>query len=461
MSTTETKPILCGTDFSENADKAAAVADALARRLGAPLILAHSVDERGEFPDHLRTRLMNDDRPRLAEQAERLRGLGLTFEEKLLRGVPDDGVAKYAAHAGARLVVVGASGMGSAWAGRLVLGNIAERIAESSPVPTLVVRAAAPFEAWARGERPLKVFVGADFTASSEAALRWIAELRQIEPCEVVAAYVDWPPEEAARLGVFGAAGPGGNLPGMQSVLERDLREKVARVLGGENVEVRVLANWGRADAPLVEMAMEAQADLVVVGTHQWHGLSRLRHGSVSRGILHHAPMSVACVPTPAAVPMAGPRIRECQRVLVAVDHNEPHGFAAPYGYSIVNPGGTVRLLHNIVPFRLLNPMIGGYHQDSPSKTEHAQLVAESEAKLRALAPHEAEARGIVTEVEVTASRETAEAICAAAERFGADIICVGSHTRPGFTAKVLGSVALGVLQQSRRPVLVVWPSVE
>ena len=153
--------------------------------------------------------------------------------------------------------------------------------------------------------------------------------------------------------------------------------------------------------------------------------------------------MSVACVPTPAAEPMAGPRIRECRRVLVAVDLNAPHGFAAPHGYSIVQPGGTVRLVHVIEPSR------------------PAQQVAEAEAKLRALAPREAEARGITTEVEVTESRETAEAIRAAAERFGADVICVGSHTRPGFTAKVLGSVSLAILQGSQRPVLVVWPPAE
>lgn len=310
-------------------------------------------------------------------------------------------------------------------------------------MPTLVVRDAAPFEAWARGERALKVFVGADFTASSDAALRWVAELRQLGPVEIVAGYVDWPPEEAARLGVSGPLGLRGNPPAMQGVLERDLHEKVARILGSENVRVTVRGNWGRADMPLVEMAIEAQADLVVIGTHQWHGLDRLRHGSISRGVLHHAPMSVACVPVPATAPMAVPRSCECKRVLVAVDLNEPHGFAAPHGYSIVQPGGTVRLVHNVEPSR------------------PAQEIAESEAKLRALAPPEAEARGITTEVEVTFGREAAGAICAAAERFGADVICIGSHTRPGFTAKVLGSVSLAVLQGSRRPVLVVWPAAE
>ncbi len=453
MKITESSPIICGTDFSENADQAATVADALARRLGVPCILAHSVDERGEFPDNVRPRLMNDDRPRLAAHAERLRGLGLVFEEKLLRGVPDDGVAHFAAQSGARFVVVGASIMGSSWMGRLLLGNISARIAETSPVPTLVVHDAAPFVAWARGERTLKVFVGVDFSTSSDAALRWVAELRQIGPCEVVAGYVDWPPEEAARLGVSGPVGLTENPPEIQRMIERDVREKVAHLLGPENLHVCVRGNSGRADAPLLEMAGESQADLIVVGTHQWHGLSRLRHGSVSRAILRHAPVSVACVPAPAAAPVAGPRVRECPRVLVAVDIHEPHGFAARYAYGITSPGGTVRLMHNLEP---ADPGDAASTAKDP-----ASFTSEAEAKLRALTPHESEARGITTEVEITTNRETAAAICAAAERFGADVICIGSHTRPGFTAKALGSVSLAVLQTSRRPVLVVWPPVE
>lgn len=450
MKPNESSPILCGTDFSGNARQAANVAAALAKRLSAPLVLVHAKGLVLAATPDVNEALTVSLRESLHEEAERLRGLGAAVEESLSDGAPDDVLVQLAQERHARLLVVSSLGLrGSA---RWLIGSVAERVAESSPVPTLVVREAAVFVAWASGKQPLKIFVGTDFGASSDAALRWVADLRQIGPCEVVAGYVVWPAEEASRLGVSARVGVGGNLPEMQSMLERDLREKVTRVLGGDDVRVWVRGNWGRADHPLVEMAMESQADVIVVGTHQWHGLSRLRHGSVSRGILDHAPMSVACVPTPAPARMAGPRIRACQRVLVAVDLNEPHGFASPYGYSIVNPGGTVRLLHNIVPPLALHRM---------DEKEPAQLVAECEAKLRALAPDKADAPDITTEVEVTESRETAEAICAAAERFGADIICIGSHTRPGFTAKVLGSVALAVLQTSRRPVLTVWPPTE
>ncbi len=446
MKNTPSQPILCGTDFSENAKQAANVAAALATQLNAPLRLIHASAIPGSPPT---------SEP-LRNEAQRLRDAGADLTAEVIEGAAAAVLGQAAQQHAARLIVV--SSLGASAPARWLLGSVAKRTAQSSPVPTLVVREAAPFEAWVRGERALKVFVGVDFTASSDAALRWVAEQQQLGPIEVVAGYVDWPPEEAARLGVSGPLGFSGNLPAMQSVLERDLLGKVTRLLGRESVRVLVRGNWGRADMPLVEMAIEAQADLVVVGTHQWRGLSRLRHGSVSRGILDHAPMSVACVPTPTVAPMVGPRIRECQRVLVAVDLNEPHGFAAPYAYSIIQPGGTVRLLHTIAPLRVPNPMIGGYYQDFPAQKEHEQLVAESEAKLRSLAPDEAEARGITTEVEVTESRATAEAICAAAERFGADIICVGGHTRAGFSAKVLGSVSLAVLQGSRRPVLVVWP---
>jgi len=449
MKTTNPNPIICGTNFSENARRAASVAASLAKRLGVPLRLVHaSAIPRSPLTDeHLRA------------EVQRLHDGGADLTAEVIQGDADQVLVHVAQQHSARLLVVSSLGMRAPV--RWLIGSVAERVAESSPVPTLVVRHAAPFEAWARGERPLKVFVGADFTASSDAALHWIVELRRLGPIEVVAGHADWPAEEAVRLGVSGRLALLENPSSVQRVLERDLREKVTRILGEEQVQVRVAANWGRADVPLVEMAIEAQADLVVVGTHQWHGVSRLRHGSVSRGILQHAPMSVACVPTPAATPMAGPRIRECRRVLVAVDLNEPHGFAAPHGYSIVQPGGTVRLVHNVAPFRPPNLLIDSDSQEFNIRKDQAKVIAESAAKLRALAPPEAEARGIVTEVDVTESRDTAEAICSAAEQFGADVICVGSHTRPGFTAKVLGSVSLAVLQGSRRPVLVVWPPAE
>jgi len=434
MNTNEPRPILCGTDFSESATEAVRVAAALAQRFSAPLIVAHSVDERAEFPNHLRPRLMNEDRPRLAAEVERLRKLGLTFEEKLLRGAPDDGVASFAGKAQARLVVVAASGTGAF--GRWVLGNVAERIAETSPVPTLVVRAAEPFLAWARGERALKVFVATDFTATADAALRWVAELRQMGPCEITLGYIDGPAEKRAEPAVFDGKGKDVAPPEVRQVLARDLREKAGRLLGAEPA-IRIEPGSARVDAHLIQLATEAGADLLVLGTHQWHGLDRLRHTSISRLILRDAPMNVTCVPVPAVQPGAAAPIPELRRVLVATDFSGHGNAAIPHAYAVLPEEGAVCLLH-------------------VAKLGESKPKEELEALLRALVPAEAAARGVASEVRVVESDDPAGAIREAAERFGADLVGIGSHGRSALAAAVMGSVTQAVIAHSARPVLVV-----
>jgi len=425
--------VLCGTDFSAGARAAADAAAAIATKFGAPLRLVHASEITGSplVQDHLLV------------EAKRLHDAGADLVSEVVDGVADEVLVRLAQERGARLIVV--SALGRRAPARWLLGSVAERTAGTATVPTLVVRDAAPFQAWARGERALRVFVGTDFSANSDAALRWVAELGKLGPCEVIAGYAAWTPEEASRLGALGELGLVGTSPAVRSVLERDIKEKVTRLLGDQSVRVLVQGGWGRPDVQLVGMAVDVQADLIVVGTHQWHGLDRLMEGSVSRGIVRYAPMSVACVPAPLSRRMEVPAVRPCARVLVAVDLNELHGFAAPYGYGICSPGGTVRLVYIGAPN--LRP-----------GSVQAGATSPFAPRLQALAPEAADARGIKTEVEVIEDREIAGAICAAAERFGADAVCIGSHTRPGLGAKILGSVSLGVLQRCRRPVLVVWP---
>jgi len=446
MNNTNSSPIICGTDFSHDAHGAAEVALGLANRLHAPIRMVHAS--------------ANAASPNTKELMHtavlKLGPAGDQFESEIIAGDADEALAQTAQTKKARLLVISAGGR--RLLERWLIGSVAERTAELSSVPTLVVRNPAPFMAWIRGERPLKVIVGIDFSMTADAALRWVAAMREIGQIDVVAAYVDWPPEEAARLGISGPIGLQSNRPEIQSVLERELREKVSQVLGESEVAIRVQGNWGRADMALIDMAISAQADLVVVGTHQWHGFDRVKHTSFSRGILRHAPMSVACIPTSEVERLSGPRVRACRRVLAAVDLDGAHGFAAPYGYSIVEPGGVVRLVYNDESLGPTGFAVGGMYWEASDPKENAEKIAQAEEKLRALAPAPSEARGVTTEVEVTKSRNTAEAICAAAERFGADVICIGAHTRPGFMAKMLGTVSMTILQRSRRPVLIIWP---
>ncbi len=442
-------PVVCGTDFSAGAAQAALVAGALAERGKRRLIVVHSVDERGQFPPGVRHRLVEEGAPRLAREAVRLRARGLVFEEKLLSGLPDDGVAAFAAKVNASLVVVSASGTGALGrSGRWVLGNTAERIAETSPVPTLIVRAEEPFLKWARGERVLTVFVAVDFTATSDAALRWLAEWRQIGRCDVTLGHI----AEPAELQIDPAVAPGapGAAPAAeaQRMIEAELRERATRLLGGE-AAIRVVPRGGNVDAQIIELASEAGADLIVLGTHQRHGLERLWHASISRRILQAAPLSVACVPVAAALSGAVAKIPVLSRVLVATDFSEPGDRAVPQAYALVPEGGTVFLIH------VVQPMPGA---GVAARTAHLAQLREATARLRTLI-HGAAAPGrIASEEHVVEHADPATAICEAAERFGADVICLGSHGRSGIVAALLGSVAHAVLARSHRPVLVVPP---
>ena len=432
--------IICGTDFSEHAEQASRAATALARRLGDTLVLANVWDETlGEGLWHdFHDRMSAAVRNRLYDHAVLLRKTGVSVEEEIRSGMPDVELAKLASGLDARLLVVGSLGRRSSeW----LLGSVAEHVAVRTPVPTLVVRSAVPFEAWARGERPLKVFVAFDFTGTAEAALRWIKELAAAGPCEVVVGYVDWPVGEAGRLGITSPFLLSHNPPQLQRILERELSERISALYGEGVARIRVEPSLGRADVPLVEIARELQADLVVAGTHQRHGLGRVAHPSISRGLLRDAPMSVACIPA-ARVETIERQSAPIRRVLAASDLSEDGSLAIPYAYGAVSPGGVVRLLHVLEPSRVI---------EIPSRE-----VVEAEERLRAQVPADAATRSIQTELAVIEGYDVAKSIRQEAERLGAHLVCIGSHGRSGLAKAVLGSVAQSVVAQSQRPVLIV-----
>lgn len=280
--------ILCGTDFSPRAAAAAEVAGAISLRGGEPLLLVHALEEAAAEAER-----------KLQAEAERLRALfpGLQVEPRLEAGMPDEALTGSAGSQGARLVVV--SALGRRAPARWVLGSIAERTAQTSPVPVLVVRDQAPFVSWLRGDRRLRVLVGFDFSVTSAPALRWANDLGSVAPCDVTVGHVTWPAEDRRRRGTHRAAGGHENLPQAEVLLENE----VGRALRDHpwtdgTPRIRVKPSTGRRAIALAELAAEENADLLVVGSRQSHGPSRRWQESVSRGTLYHADMSVACVPT-------------------------------------------------------------------------------------------------------------------------------------------------------------------
>ena len=429
--------IVCGTDFSVHAEESAAVAAAIAKRLGARLLLVHAIDPAaGRADAQLAALLQERASARLDHAAKTIREHGTEVEAQLLTGPPYAVLTEVAKTHSAWLLVV--SSLGTIAPSRFLVGSVAERTAQSSPVPTLVVRGPA-LESWASGKKPLNIFVAYDFSATADAALAWAAALCQIGPCNITVGYAVNPAQESWRLG-GGQHWLGELAPELRTAIQRDLTRRTANVLGANGVDVRIVEAWGRPEPHILQLAKESNADLVIVGTHRRGVLNRFWLGSVSRAVLHDSPLSVVVVP--ATVGEGRPdKIPEVKRILVPTDFSELASLAVPQAYAALARGGTVRLLHVLAP-----------------KSKSSADPAEIKSRLQSLIPLDADARGIETELEVAESSETAAAICQAAERFAADWICIGSHGRTGVTKTLFGSVAQDILGRSKCPVLVVRP---
>lgn len=437
--------IVCGTDFSVHANKAVLASAALAARQGATLSLVHVLDTRNyanpsmELLKHLR----DSRQKKLDAMADRARRRAAKVKTHLLEGSPAVKLTEFASKAAAQLLVVSANGQiaPTKW----FVGSVTDQAAQAADIPTLVVRDAAAIEAWAYGKCPLHVLIAYDFSASAEAALRWAASLREIAPCEISVAYVASAANERARLGVAPPMSPLYYPSGLKKFLEQELRQKCDAVVGKGMATVSVMADWGRPDSHLIELAGDARMDLIVMGTSQRRGLGRL--GSVSRAVVHYAHKSVVCVPVPltGTPPASGPQF---ERVLVPLDFSELDEKAVALAFASVRPGGEVRLVHVIPQVRR-----NGHSTRRPEC--HVESSRDLSARMERLVPKALLEGGIKTRAEVVEHNEPALAICQIADQFDADLICMAVRKRPRLHKILFGSVSRGVMARSSRPLLI------
>lgn len=434
--------IICGIDFSEDSLMAARAAAAIAKRSSVPLKLVHVIGELGaeitvsteysSLYDPLRQRLHD-------LSAETGTQFGIDVEPIVVAGSPYEKLNEISAVKQGGLIVL--SALGRQKQHRWLLGSVAERVAQTSRIPVLIVRESSSIESWARGQRPLHVTVGVEIGSASKSALHWANHLRALGTCDLFVAHVAWPFAEHSRLGIPGPMPLDSFRPELETLLRRDLQDWAGELPGGGETKFAVFPGWGRVDSHLALLAAEAQADLLVVGTHQRAASARFWQGSVSRGVLHLASCNVACVPRSDATGDAD-AIPMFRRLLVPTDFSPAANRAIAVGYGLVAPGGIVHLVYVIT--RKL-------HEDEAGVTD----------RLRSLIPKGAAAKGIVSEIEIVRDEDASTGIWHAAGRLGVDLICMATHGRSGISNVVLGSQAQGVVSRVRQPVVLVPPERE
>jgi nucleotide-binding universal stress UspA family protein len=234
-----------------------------------------------------------EGRAALATAREALTHCTGSLSLQVRRGDPAEAILRVAEDEAADLIVVGSRGLSTV--ARFFLGSVAERVARHAPCPVLLVR---PHHAELN-----RVLVGVDGSDRADRAVEWLRQFPLPVGCEVQIVTVLPAMEDLVRtqlLPRFGLSYRSARALAdrQKGQIEKHLDVLAARLTdAGEEVVVEI---WhGDPALALIQGAEEAQADLVVVGSHGHSAVERFFIGSVSEKVLRHAHCSVLIVKPP------------------------------------------------------------------------------------------------------------------------------------------------------------------
>lgn len=214
---------------------------------------------------------------------ERLRRMGIPSQVVIMRGNPEFLISFAARSWPADLIIIRAHNRKD-FRSRL-LGSVAKSVGESAPCSVELVRAREKADT---DGRAFRVLLATDGSAASIAASEAVAEM-------------SWP--ENTEVRVVSAVNPL-----IYSVEELGLTDGTAtdrahraigsavQVLSGAPVKISAEVIAGRAARQIIARAKHWGADLIVLGTNERRGLSRLLFGSTSAAVASQAHCSVRVI---------------------------------------------------------------------------------------------------------------------------------------------------------------------
>lgn len=291
--------------------------------------------------------------------------------------------------------------------------------------------------------RAFRVLVATDGSPSARAAV-------------ATAVAFPWPQSSQARAVVALGSGFAALRIG------RTLRAAAARALHEQaDVSRRMLAQrWPDAElissrAPPVEAVLGAarrfDADAIVLGRRGHGPIRRLLAGSVSREVVARAERPVLVAPAAAG---------DVRRVIVGFDGSARARVAVRLLARLAPPrGGRVVLVSVVEPFQLLP---SARRIPASIRTTLRREAAKLNRSRVRLAQRKADAAvSLLRDAGWRARSDVRfgtplESLLRAGSDHKADVLVVGARTTSGLRRALLGSVAAGVLNHSRIPVLVV-----
>jgi nucleotide-binding universal stress UspA family protein len=283
--------ILCPIDFSEFSEKAYDYAQSLARQYKATLFLLHVIDSLTPlypyqaYPDAYNEMCRNlraGAERQLQEFAEKHARHGILPQCKVGDGVATDLILDFADAQAANLIVMGTHGLRGI--DHLTLGSVTQKVLRKARCPVLAVRKPA-HDLVIPGEEPdlihlHRILCCTDFSDCSEKAFQdavslaaeYKAELTLLHVLESIADSADIE-NEMAKV--------------MQSLEKRTSPET------RNNCTTKAVARIGKAYQQIIELALESQTDLIVMGVRGRHALDLRVFGSTTYRVVQLGPCPV------------------------------------------------------------------------------------------------------------------------------------------------------------------------
>ncbi|HUZ47776.1 MAG TPA: universal stress protein [Terriglobia bacterium] len=290
------KKILCPVDFSDFSAKAYDYAQSLARHYGATLLLQHVIQPMTAtypyyaFPDMVNEAFWHLDstaEKKLDEFLAEHQAEGIQTERVVHNGMVTDCILEFAKKEGADMIVMGTHGRQGF--DRLTMGSVTEKVLRKAACPVLVVRK--PAHNFVRPSdtnetvRLQKILLCTDFSDHSSRAFSYALSLAMEYNADLHILHVleDMPAAENLQAAIADCAA---RLEGLVSEDDRNWCKA--------HSAVRI----GKPYQQILQMAVDLDADLVVMGVRGRNAVDLALFGSTTHRVIQIGSSPVLAVHT-------------------------------------------------------------------------------------------------------------------------------------------------------------------
>jgi nucleotide-binding universal stress UspA family protein len=285
--------ILCPIDFSEFSERAYDYAQSLAWHYKATLFLQHVIDSLTPlypyhaFPDAYNEMCRNlraGAERQLQEFAEKHTRHGILPQCNVADGEVTDLILDFADAHAVNLIVMGTHGLRGI--DHLTLGSVTEKVLRKARCPVLAVCKPAHGPVTPGGEPDLRrILYCTDFSDCSEQAFDQAVSLAAEYKAELTLLHV--------LEGIPDSADIENEIAKVMESLEKRITPGM-----NKNCTTKAVVRIGKAYQQIIELALESQTDLIVMGVRGRHSMDRAIFGSTTYRVVQSGPCPVLVVHT-------------------------------------------------------------------------------------------------------------------------------------------------------------------